>query len=57
MTRVAWKMHISAEAVTIRWMIPSGTNSLPADEQSDYHKYTLSRKFANLEGMHFYEFF
>jgi hypothetical protein len=29
-------MHISAEA--IGWMVPSGTNSLPTDEQTDYHK-------------------
>ena len=36
------KMHISAEAVAIGWMIPSVTNSLPADEQTDYHKHTLS---------------
>ena len=31
-------MHISAEAVTIGWMIPSETNNLPADEQTDYHQ-------------------
>ena len=31
-------MHTSAEAVTIGWMIPSGTNSLPPDEQSEYDK-------------------
>jgi hypothetical protein len=35
-------MHISVEAVTIGWMIPSGTNNLPAVEQTDYHINTLS---------------
>jgi hypothetical protein len=35
-------MHISAEAVTIGWMIPSRTNNLPADEQTDYHINTVS---------------
>jgi hypothetical protein len=35
-------MHISAEAVTIGWMIPRGTNNLPADQQTEYHINILS---------------